>query len=273
MQNAKKECLFRARVLATDLDGTLIPLPGRPENRADLETLAGALETQGRELIFCTGRHYEAVLEALEEDGLPEPAWMICGVGSAIYVRSGAGYERFEPYDQYLDAKTGHVDREGIQGLLADVAGLVLQCAAHQGRFKISYDCEAEAMAGVMAEIDRRLTERGFPFRCLGSVDPFTGVGLVDLLPEGVTKASALAWLSTHGDFDPAEVVYAGDSGNDLAALTHGFRAILVGNAAEALRGEVRAVMAARGWLDRLYCAEGFASSGVLEGCRAFGLV
>ncbi|MCC5843726.1 MAG: HAD-IIB family hydrolase [Verrucomicrobia bacterium] len=273
MQKSKKESFFNVRVLATDLDGTLIPLPDRPENVRALNELSTRLTERDRELIFCTGRHFESVIDALDEFGLPRPAWMICGVGSAMYVREGDGYARFAPYYAHLDELTGHVDREGIQALLADMEGLTLQCAAHQGEYKISYDCAAEAMEGLIAEIDRRLEQHGCRFRCMGSVDPFTGGGLVDLLPEGVTKAYALAWLSTHGDFDPEEVVYAGDSGNDLAALTHGFRAIVVGNATEALAGQVRDALTAKGMADRFYRAEGFATSGVLEGCGHFGLV
>ena len=45
-------------VLATDLDGTLIPLPNEPQNQTDLETLAHELKSQGVTLIYITGRHF-----------------------------------------------------------------------------------------------------------------------------------------------------------------------------------------------------------------------
>ncbi len=273
MRKSKKETVFNVRVLATDLDGTLIPLPDRPENAEDLKRLSACLAEAERELVFCTGRHFESVIEALDDFGLPRPNWMICGVGSALYRREGKDYVRFAPFYDHLAEKTGHVDREGIQDLLSDLQGLTLQCAAHQGEYKISYDCAAEDLDRLLTEIDRRLTAGSYPFRSMGSVDPFTDGGLIDLLPEGVTKAYTLAWLSTHGDFHPDEVVYAGDSGNDLAALTHGFRAILVGNAAEDLRLAVRKTLSEKGLDACLYCAQGAASSGVLEGCRHFGLI
>lgn len=273
MQNAKKLSLFNPRVLATDLDGTLIPLPGRPENKADLETLSSLLEAKGRELIFCTGRHYESVLEALDDFDLPLPKWMICGVGSAIYENVDGAFRRCGPYNGHLNEVAAHIELQSLRELMAPVEGVSLQIEAHQDRFKLSYDCAGEELETVSARVNALLEARRMPFHCMASLDPFHGLGFLDILPKGVTKAYALVWLSTHGDFDPGEVVYAGDSGNDFAALTHGFRAILVGNATETLRTRVRDALRTDGWEDRLHCAEGHATTGVLEGCRAFGLV
>ena len=47
---------IRPRVLATDLDGTLIPLEGDARNVEDLETLAERFERSGWSLVFATGR-------------------------------------------------------------------------------------------------------------------------------------------------------------------------------------------------------------------------
>ena len=96
---------------------------------------------------------------------------------------------------------------------------------------------------------------------------------LLDVLPAQVSKAYALIWLATHADFLPDEVVYAGDSGNDLAALICGFRAIVVANDSEGLADRVAASLEERSLLDRLYLARDQATSGVLEGCRHFGLI
>jgi HAD superfamily hydrolase (TIGR01484 family) len=62
-------------------------------------------------------------------------------------------------------------------------------------------------------------------------VDPFEGQGLLDFLPRDVSKAYALKWWSDYHGVSHSDVVFAGDSGNDLAALTAGFCAILVANA------------------------------------------
>lgn len=273
MQKAKKESLFNPRVLATDLDGTLIPLPGRPENEADLNTLSGLLSEKGQELIFCTGRHFDSVMEAMDSYRLPVPKWMICGVGSAIYENVNGTFVRFAPYDLHLEDVAAHIELQSLRELMSTVMGVSLQIEAHQDRFKLSYDCAGTELETVSARVESRLKAAALPFHCMASLDPFHGVGYLDIMPLGVTKASALVWLSTHGDFDPDEVVYAGDSGNDFAALTHGFRAILVGNATQSLQDRILAVLRENGDEDRLYCAEGHATTGVLEGCRALGLV
>ena len=61
------------RVLATDLDGTLIPLAGIEQNEFDLRTLASQLEQQRVMLVFVTGRHLASVVGAIQQFQLPPP--------------------------------------------------------------------------------------------------------------------------------------------------------------------------------------------------------
>ncbi len=64
--------------------------------------------------------------------------------------------------------------------------------------------------------------------------------------------------------------MFAGDSGNDLAALSAGYRSIVVGNASKSVVEEVTAAHRAAGWQDRLFLASRPATSGVLQGFRYF---
>ncbi|HKK17152.1 MAG TPA: HAD family hydrolase, partial [Opitutales bacterium] len=64
-------------MLATDLDGTLIPLAGNLQNREDLEQLATSFKGSGRTLVFATGRSFESVLEAIRGIPLPDPDWIV----------------------------------------------------------------------------------------------------------------------------------------------------------------------------------------------------
>ncbi len=261
------------RVLATDLDGTFIPLPDRADNQTALETFRQARAQNRLGLVFATGRHFESVLAALRQHALPEPDWIVCDVGTSIYRRAGAGFESYAPFETLLAAQTRGADRAAVEALLGDVDGLTLQAPEHQQRFKISYDSTANAAERLAALANRRLQEAGLPYVCLASIDPFNPHGLLDVLPTGASKAAALIWLATHADFAPDEVVFAGDSGNDFAALTCGFRAIVVANAPAELADEARCELARRGLERRLFQATLPATSGVLEGCRRFGLV
>ena len=260
-------------VLATDLDGTLIPLPDAPDNNEDLVRLEKSLRSAGATLVFATGRHFDSVMEAAEEYALPTPDWIVCDVGSAIYQRKGSDYEVFDKYEAHLADTSKDIDREAIENVLGSIEGLELQAPDHQQRFKISYQSAADTVDDLVETVQAKLAESGLPYDCMGSLDPFLNRGLLDVMPSGVSKAYALLWLSTHANFKPDEVVYSGDSGNDYAALASGFRAIIVANGSSGLADKVGTTLAERGLGDRLYVAEGRATSGVLEGCRHFGLI
>ena len=260
------------RVLATDLDGTLIPLPDHP---AQIEAL-DALHAYRRELafilVFATGRHFASVIEAIAAHRLPSPDWIICDVGAAIHRRSGSEFAVFTAYGDHLAELTEGVGRDVIVRELSGIAGLAPQPPDHQQRFKISYESSPQAMDRLVDAVRRRLAGAGLPYDCLGSRDPFVDRAWLDVLPRGVAKAYALNWLATHADFEPGEVIYAGDSGNDLAALVGGFRAIVVANGVPGLADQVADAHREQDLRGRLYLASQDATSGVVEGCRHFGL-
>jgi len=261
------------RVLATDLDGTLIPLPEYPQNKEDLLALTDALEASGREIVFATGRHYESVLDAISTYALPEPEWMVCDVGSSIMRKAHSGYQLFSLYEDHLKCGVGQVGRDEVVRLFLGYTELEPQPEACQRPYKVSYFCQVAEVDTLAHTLNEALTERHLPYRCMGSIDPFENVGLLDIMPQGVSKASALLWLATHADFSPQEVVFSGDSGNDYAALVSGFHSILVGNASEELRTKVKKVMEQKYRSHFLYCAENPATSGVREGCIHYGLI
>ena len=261
------------RVLATDLDGTFIPLPEHPQNLEALKELTALMKEKKRPLVFSTGRHFESVAEAIQQHALPLPEWIICDVGTSIYHAHDDGHYRpLEAYEAHLSELTQSLPREKIVELFTYIAGLHAQASESQKTFKISYSCKTTLLEPLVAQINGRLKQQELPYLCMGSVDPFLDCGLIDVLPTGVNKSYAIQWLSTHANFNPQEVVYAGDSGNDLAALSAGFRAIIVKNASEGLKTQVRKNLGPHAQT-HLYCSTGYATSGVLEGCRHYGLV
>lgn len=261
------------RCLASDLDGTLIPMEAAPDQVAALKGIAEARMNTNMGLVYATGRHFESVIEAIEEYQMPEPDWIICDVGSAIYRSKSRGFAPFQLYESHLRELSRGIERDVVEGLLACVDGLILQAPDHQQQFKISYESAAHTVSALVETVNGILERERLPFECMGSLDPFLNCGLLDVLPKGVSKAYALLWLSTHADFKPDEVVFSGDSGNDYAALVSGFRAIVVANASEGLADRVEESLTKRNLVDRLYRANGKATSGVLEGCRFYGLI
>jgi HAD superfamily hydrolase (TIGR01484 family) len=261
----------QAAVLATDMDGTFIPLDGNQENRRDLARLNEELQRNHVELVYVTGRHYELVLDAIESHALPSPQWMICDVGTSIYHRQPSGiHHPLAAYATHLAELVGPFGVAALAELMLSVVGLQRQEAEKQGPFKLSYYCDAASIADITERLTSLLHDSSAPYRIIASVDPFNGSGLIDFLPQGVSKAHALDWWVSHLGYRPENIIFAGDSGNDLAALTAGYRSIVVANADRAVADEAARIHHARGWKDRLYLATKPATSGVRDGLRHF---
>lgn len=260
-----------AKVLATDMDGTFIPLEDNPDNRRDLETLQSKLEQLNMELLYVTGRHYELVLEAINLESLPTPNWLICDVGSSIYRRSSdCDYELLKAYSDHLASRVGTYDVDRLAKQCSEYPELTYQEPEKQGPFKLSYYCDAGIIDELEQRLSRMLQQNEAPYRIIASVDPFTGNGLIDFLPAGVSKAFALEWWTGHVGCDRTAIIFAGDSGNDVAALTAGYRSIVVGNADPSVAERAQQAHQQAGWTDRLFLAERPATSGVLEGLTHF---
>lgn len=262
-----------SQILATDLDGTFIPLNNDPQNKADLQTLAEQFQSRGVSLVFVTGRHFESVSNAIREFELPVPEWIICDVGTSIFQLQPSGeFTPVKAYQDYQDQIIASLPVDSLREQLQPLSGLRLQEAEKQGRFKLSYYVDAAELESLVDQVQSVLDRSNAPYSIIHSVDPFNGDGLIDLLPATVSKALALEWWLKENRLDPQKIVFSGDSGNDLAALTAGYRTILVGNADRALAQRVYHLHRQSGWKNRLYLAEGTATSAVLEGCRWFGL-
>lgn len=264
---------MKPRILATDLDGTLIPLDDHSQNERDLRTLARLLREQQVVLTYVTGRHLEIVLEAVKQHQLPPADWMICDVGTSLYGRTPDGWQPSVPYQEHLQSLTGDWSHGRLQESLTTWDGLTLQEEQKQGPYKLSFYADCNQLDDLSRRIQEWLTEQNVPWSLISSVDPFTDDGLIDLLPRGVSKAAAVQWWSDREGYDHAEVIFAGDSGNDLAALTAGYLSIVVANADRDLVKRVLAHHEENGWSNRCHFASAPATSGVLEGCRAFGLI
>jgi HAD superfamily hydrolase (TIGR01484 family) len=273
--NPKRAPADGRHILATDLDGTLIPLDDDPQNRVDLQTLTAQIECRGITLIYITGRHLAYAVQAIEDHELPLPNWLICDVGTSIFRREPSGrFDLVAAYQLHQDRIVASLPIDALrEQLLASSDGLRLQEQEKQGRFKLSFYTDAGRLDELVARIQQELKKSRAPYTIVPSIDPFNDDGLIDVLPATVSKAYALEWLVQHMGSSREAVVFAGDSGNDLAALTAGYRAVLVGNADRLIAKQVSQVHRESGWKNRLYLARGQATSGVLEGCRWYGLV
>jgi len=259
------------QVLATDMDGTFIPLQGDEDNRQDLQRLTEFLASNRIELVYVTGRHFDLVMQAIETERLPTPDWIICDVGASIFHRSSEkGHVLLETYATHLSEIVTGCDVQSLRKELPVVDGMRLQEPEKQGRHKLSYYCGSEMLEKATDTVLGVIRSKGLPYHLISSVDPFTHAGLIDLLPYNVTKAYALDWWTKHVGHPRDAVIFAGDSGNDFAALTAGYSSIVVSNAADDLRKKVQEAHLESGFSDLLFNSLKPATSGVLEGVTHF---
>lgn len=258
-------------LLASDLDGTLIPPEDEPEYRDRIADFAALrrLHTDVR-LAFVTGRHQSLAEEAIARFELPLPEYLVCDVGTSVYVRQGSTWALDEEYRTKLRAAWRGMTARDIAARLAGIPGLDSQEAERQREFKQSYyvppEIDKDELAG---RIERRLEPLGIAVNVICSRDAARKVGLVDVIPASAAKDAALSYLWKKTAVPEANVVYAGDSGNDLAPFLSGFKAIVVGNAPDDIKNEVR-LKAPRP--ERVFFATAPYARGVIEGCRHFGV-
>ncbi len=91
-------------VLATDLDGTLIPLDGNEANRSDLEIADRAVAYHTEFLDLCHGATSGIGHDGCGTQQLPIPDWLICDVGTSIYRPDQSDdFQPLELYNQHQD--------------------------------------------------------------------------------------------------------------------------------------------------------------------------
>jgi sucrose-6F-phosphate phosphohydrolase len=257
------------------MDGTVIPLEEGMAWEEDVAEFRRAVRARPELLLaYVTGRDFRRALQGMEEHELPEPDLLVCDVGTSLFRRSGTEYRMDQAYAHQMEKALGPLDAHTIQEHLASVSALALQPEDRQTPYKVSYYIDAHLDHSSVLEVAQaRLESLEGRVRLVFSVRPQDGMGLLDLLPVGVAKDSALRYLYEAAEVESDRTVYAGDSGNDLAAFLSGFRAVVVGNTPEPLKEEVRRRGAEEGLTDRLYFSRSPYAGGVLEGCRHFGIL
>jgi HAD superfamily hydrolase (TIGR01484 family) len=256
------------------MDGTVIPLEEGPQREAEVaefrEAYLGAPDVL---LAYVTGRGIGLAQKGIKQFNLPLPDYQVCDVGTSLFRRQE---DTFVPDPEYLKRM-----REAMGGLnfkdvvqhLAPIGHLLLQPWERQTEFKLSYHLpDGEDHAQIVADVRGLLAELGDHIQAVYSVGAPSGRGLLDLLPKGAAKDYALHYLRDLTEMDPEGVVYAGDSGNDLAALLAGYRGIVVANAGADLKEELEARMKDGGLPAEIHFSQHPFAKGVLDGCRHFGI-
>jgi sucrose-6F-phosphate phosphohydrolase len=261
-------------LLASDMDGTVIPLEDVPERRAEVQEFREAVEgARGLTLAYVTGRGIGLAEKGIAQFGLPLPHFQVCDVGTSLYrVKEGSFLPDLD-YAARMREAMGGLDFQEVREHLEPIAHLLLQPWERQTEFKLSYHLpDQEDHPEIVESVRQRLEELDGGVQAVYSVGAPSGRGLLDLLPGGVAKDFALHYLRELTGMEPYQVVYAGDSGNDLAALLAGYRGIVVANAGKELLDGLRMWEEDGGLPAEIHFSRHPYAKGVLEGGRHFGI-
>jgi hydroxymethylpyrimidine pyrophosphatase-like HAD family hydrolase len=262
-------------LLASDMDGTVIPLDRDPVRADEIARFRRAVQDRpGLVLAYVSGRDLGLALQGIDVFRLPLPDFIAADVGSRVYRRHRSEYVPDPDYDARMTEAVGGVDLADVGRVVEELPEVRLQPEERQGRFKRSFFVvEEAALEDLMETVRERVAREGARVSLIHSHDPLTGLGLLDLLPADSAKDTAVRHLAELADTPVERVAYAGDSGNDLAAFLGGFAGIVVGNAPQDLKDRLRAARDQAGEPLRLHFAEARFAAGVLEGLQHFGVV
>jgi Cof subfamily protein (haloacid dehalogenase superfamily) len=261
------------RLIAIDIDGTLLPSSGTTISRRNRRALRDA-QTAGLHIVIATGRRHRYAEPVLEQAGLSPRSVMISSNGSVVR----------------------HFDGELIARTLLPVESARALCPALRpfGQTMVfTFDREPSLVVESMASLHLRIgawveanrhdmveivpLERAFdrdeaPIQAMlcGNIAQVRAaqqaiagmdlaaeitmhrteyaerdLGILDLLPPGCSKGHALGNYARSLGLEAADVMAIGDNFNDQTMLEYAGQAAVMGNAGE----EMRALAVQRGWL------------------------
>ncbi|RTZ61211.1 MAG: HAD family hydrolase [Gammaproteobacteria bacterium] len=265
------------RILATDLDRTLLP-NGRWEADNQAIDLFNELTKKNDVLVvYVTGRNLRLTEKAIKEFGVRYPD-ILCGdVGTSIRKRENGEWAIDEGWINHVKRSSPRWDAGKIRDVIAGVDGIREQESEHLNQFKQSYYVEHQKKDAVLREVNE-LVKGKFDEVIIYSFDSQDGKGLLDLLPDSATKQTALEYVADEFGSKKEEVVFCGDSGNDIFPLTAGFSGVLVKNADDQLVENVNKALNKNPALKVYFASGDFKglngnyTSGVIEGACHYGL-
>ncbi len=265
------------RILACDLDRTLLPNGSWPADPGAIALFNELTESHEVLVVYVTGRNLDLAESAINEYGIRYPHILIGDVGTSIRRYEQGGWKSHGGWDTHVKQTSPRWDAGAVRRAVAGVDGLTEQEREHCGPFKQSYYVDHDTSEAILEVVDERIKGR-FDEVIVYSFDSQSGKGLLDFLPQSATKQTALEYVADELGHDKAEVVFCGDSGNDVFPLTAGFSGVLVRNADEQLVTDVKQAADANPAL-KVYFAQGgfkglngYYASGVIEGAYHYGV-
>jgi hypothetical protein len=261
------------RLVAIDMDGTLLPNLGREVSPRTVRALKAA-QNAGITVAIATGRRAAYTAPLLEGLGLRADTPLITSNGAVTRTLDGHTVDRCHLKSQVarglctllrpFGAMVLTFDRPGRGELVVEdleqVHGrIALWIEANRNAIEVVKPLELALIDGVdpiqgmvaggvsrmrEAETALRASQWAALCECVRTEYPARDLSILDLMPPGVSKGWALEKLAARLGVDRSQTMAIGDNWNDVDMLEWAGQGVMMGNAA----GELRAMAGTRGW-------------------------
>jgi len=242
------------KLLSFDIDNTLIDFHTYKSNFKKIwkshKPKSGVL------LAFNTGRLIDDVLGLIEKGVLPEPDYIISGVGTHIY-----NFQEKKIVKEFNDVLDDGWDIKAVEDVIKNINHPISdQPTKFQHSYKRSYFFH-DATPELITSIEQDFEKAKMYINVVYSGDKF-----LDILPKFANKGNALQWLIQKLDIKSKNVLVAGDSGNDSAMFdVDDVKGIVVANAHEELYKYTKH--------RKVYHSEKEKGDGIIEGLVYYGVL
>jgi Cof subfamily protein (haloacid dehalogenase superfamily) len=262
------------RLIAIDIDGTLLPSSGTTISRRNCRALREA-QAAGLHIVIATGRRHQYAEPVLEQVGLSQHTVMISSNGSVVRHFDGELIGRtllpvetaralcpaLRPFGQTM---VFTFDREHQPSLVVEsMASLhlrigtwveanrhdMVEIAPLERAFDHDESPIQAMLCGNIAQV--RAAQQALEDMALAADITMQrteyaerNLGILDLLPPGCSKGHALRDYARSVGLEASEVMAIGDNFNDQTMLEYAGQAAVMGNAGE----EMRTLAVQHGW-------------------------
>lgn len=266
------------KIIATDLDRTLIPNGNHRLSPKAMRLFKSLLKKNKVRLVYVTGRHKKLIEDAILRYNLPEPNYAISDVGTIIYKFKRGKLEKLNSWNKILEKEWSNINLNEIKSLILKIPHLRIQEKSKQNSHKLSlYLDNVKEEKRTIMKIKSILNKCKINYTLVYSVNESQKTGFIDIMPKSGNKYSALVFLLKKLMINHKNVIYSGDSGNDILPLTSGLKGILVKNASKKVKEDLLRLAKKRKVSNKIYLSKGKFKglngnyvSGIIEGAYHF---
>ena len=229
------------KIISTDLDRTLIP-NGKEKYDGSLKIFKEIISRKNFVLIYVTGRSLKLTKKAIKKYSLPLPDYLVSDVGTTIYKPLKGKLIPLSSWEKEIQKKSSNWNVKKIKKSLKDIKEIKLQERKKQNKFKVSFYLKKPFLKNNPEKIINKIKKRVsvFSSRVIYSVDFPKTRGLIDVVPDCSSKKEALEFVIKKLKVLKKDVIFCGDSGNDISILNSNFNSVIVANADKKLKKQIK---------------------------------